>query len=264
MSSVIVAALIQKLSHPLEEVRQRSLHSLLSKVETRLVDLASLTSDAALPAKLLTLAASADSLPTVRLEALRLIARVAHDPAVSRQLAKLGAIGQLQRLQQAALEGGDAGTDPNALAAAAVRAADAILHHPAGELAISELMATEKTPPSAPPPTATSRAAPLPSAPSAPGASRSLDRAFHRALSNAPAAAASGAGVVSYGGATREADAPWAAPPRRPTGAKLALPCPRWLELRCAPLRRVDDQTLFESSVRLPSCPADDPCMAVA
>ena len=235
MSASGLSGLVAKLSHPLAEVRQRSVHSLRSKVDGRLVPVSNLSSEAALPGSLMTLAASTESLPSVQLDALVLLERLAGDSAVARQLVKLGAIGELQRVQATAMAGSNG--DADAVTAAAARAAEAILHHPVGELPFIEIpSAHEHTPP----PTTTAPPARLPTAGGAGGAgvmaSRSLQADF--------------AGAVSYTARGRDgADLPGG---RRLADAKLALPCPPWMDLRAAAaLGRSDEQALFEGSVRL-------------
>ena len=142
----MLATLVDKLEHPLPEVRERSVHSLRSKVEGRLVDVGELGRTAGLPLKLVSLAASAETSVPSRIEALELMAWLGSEPEFAQHLVKAGAIDELERLQQHDDSLDD--SDAEAIVEAALRATDAVLHHPASERVATERAAFEWTPPS--------------------------------------------------------------------------------------------------------------------
>ena len=89
--------LTKKLNHPLEEVRQRSARSLRSKLDAGFFALHDLALEPSLPLNLVHML----GLPAEggKMDAVALVARLAADASASKQLAKLGAVGSLQRLQ---------------------------------------------------------------------------------------------------------------------------------------------------------------------
>ena len=152
--------LVTKLAHPLAEVRQRAAHSIRSKVEAQLLSADELRMEPNLGSNLLQLASSADSSPTVKLDALSLIERIATAADTARRLVQLGAISELQRVQQqstlspqptAEAEDASDNAGVDAVAAAAARAVDTILRHPANELPLVSSPDGQHTPNSASP-----------------------------------------------------------------------------------------------------------------
>ena len=90
-------SLSKKLLHPLEEVRQRSARSLHSKLDAGLFTLHELTLEPTLPLNLLRLLESPDA--GGKVDAVALLALLAAHPSTSKQLAGLGAVAILQRVQ---------------------------------------------------------------------------------------------------------------------------------------------------------------------
>jgi hypothetical protein len=89
----MLANLIMKLSHELPDVRQRSVHSLRTKVDAHLLDVSEVCRSADLPAKLVSLTSLPDSLPSVQLDTLALIDKLSSDAGFARQFVLAGAIG---------------------------------------------------------------------------------------------------------------------------------------------------------------------------
>jgi hypothetical protein len=204
--------LTKKLNHPLEEVRQRSARGLRSKLDAGFFALHDLALEPSLPLNLVHML----GLPAVggKMDAVALVAQLAADASASKQLAKLGAVGSLQRLQ----------ADPAHVplhAAAATAEHELVRQHGAPMLRPDS---EENTPelPSAPPPPCRPppRAAPA-------AASRSL-RFDAQPASATPSAASA---LVRT-----------AAPP------PLA-----WARLGAAPLEPCDEQLLFEATVPHPA-----------
>jgi hypothetical protein len=249
----MLANLIMKLSHELPDVRQRSVHSLRTKVDAHLLDVGEVCRSADLPAKLVSLTSLPDSLPSVQLDTLALIDKLSSDAGFARQIVLAGAIGVLQRVQAASLEAAPPGGGEDAVAAAASRAVDAILRHPVGDLpAIERPIALDRTPPAAPPP---------------PGGARAIFARPGGAVSSASRALEFGAAGGSHPG-----EAPIVYTHSDPAPARggregrdggvggvggvgatsVSFPCPVWMDLAgTVALGRADEQALFEASVRL-------------
>lgn len=261
--------LVGKLAHPLAEVRQRAAHSIRSKAEASLLSSDDLRLEPNLGRHLLQLAAMDESSPSVKLDALSLIERLAGTADTARQLVQLGAVAELRRVQQAVAApppsaDAEESSSVDAVAAAAARAMEKILHHPAPELPAVSSPEGQRTPEPAfssaagkeaaaaaaanarsrPPLISSARVAAATAGTAS--ASRSLDFANLVAASDdqragtrmaaAECATSTSPMAVAYG--SNELDAE----PRRPAGARLSLPCPAWMTLRCAPLGRSDEQ----------------------
>ena len=243
----MLANLIMKLSHELPDVRQRSVHSLRTKVDAHLLDVGEVCRAADLPAKLVSLTRSPDSLPSVQLDTLALIDKLSSDAGFARQLVLAGAISVLQRVQTTSLEAAPPG---DAVAAAASCAVDAILRHPVGDLpAIERPIALEHTPPAAPPPPGGARATLARPGGAVSSASRALE--FGAAGGSHP-----GEAPIVY---THSDPAPARVGREGRDGGvggvgatSVSFSCPGWMDLAgTVALGRADEQALFEASVRL-------------
>ena len=212
-----------KLDHPLEEVRQRSLRSLRSKLEVGLLHPRDLALDQTVLRSLLGLLAKPE-----RAGAVEVLQLLVSEPSAVRLLVGLGAVEKLQRLRVAT-----AGNEQ--LTAAAAKLADRLTHLPSHGASGPDIpgllvVAEQRTPPREALPK-------LPPAPSArsPASSRSL--VFDTA---APGA--------TFRVAKRE---PAGARAKRGRIAASSLPAPSWAMLRAQPPSRADEQALFETAVRL-------------
>jgi len=206
-----VEMLSQKLLHPLEEVRQRSARSLHSKLDAGLFTLHELTLEPTLPLNLLRLLESPDA--GGKVEAVALLARLAAHSSTSKQLAGLGAVAILQRVQ--------ADNTQTVLHEGATAAVEELLRQHDGAV-LTIAAESDHTPP--PPPQPVVRTQPRPNA--APGASRALK--FGTEAPAPPQPSSTSALVLSV------------APP--------PLACRR---LGATPLDASDEQMLFEATVRL-------------
>ena len=216
-----LSELTKKLNHPLEEVRQRSARGLRSKLDAGFYTVHDLALEPALPNNLVHML----GLPAVggKMDAMALVGQLAADASASKQLASLGVVGSLQRLQ----------SDPAQVAlhsAAATAEHELVRQHGAPVLQPGAEENTPELPSPPPPPTCP----PLRAAPAA--ASRSL-RFDAQPASAAPSAASA---LVRS-----------AAPP------PLA-----WVRLGAAPLESCDEQLLFETTVPRPAALNMLPCRA--
>ena len=103
MAGAQLAALkgfVEKLAHPLEEVRLRAVRSLRSKIEAGLYQATDLCVEPSLARNLVNLLPIQANTDASQSEALQLLAAVAGHPDMSRQLVSLGALDYLEELQR--------------------------------------------------------------------------------------------------------------------------------------------------------------------
>jgi len=210
----VLASLADKLAHPLQEVRLRSLRSLRSKLDAGLVNPSELSCDPSLLRALLQLLGSSASVG-VALDVLELLQRLAVEPSGARQLVGFGALDRLSHLQA---------TSPPAepVAILAKRLIERLVHLPSNAVEAASPSAAVPSPRT--PPHFDVQSVSRPADP--PPCSRAL---FLSASEQFPEST----------------------PFHMERPAARMLPAPTWTRLARVLLTRTDEQALFEAGVRL-------------